>query len=171
MRTVIGLPIEEAKLKAEEEYKDSIEAHRELEKNLVVAREKAKATQVYQQDLIENLLNSTKTVTFEKIFTHGSLLDGLVTPVEKCDEFEEPEFVLLPEGYSISAGVVIQLPDGRVVLTEPTGAFAGYKFAFPKGRKDEGETLQETAIREAKEESGLEVRLTGVIGDYRGGST
>ena len=56
-------------------------------------------------------------------------------------------------------------------MREPAGAFAGYRYAFPKGRLDKGETPQQAAIREAKEESGLDVRLTGVLGDYKGDTT
>lgn len=105
------------------------------------------------------------------MFTHGKLLNDFAPSSEKSGEFEEPEFAPPPDGFSIAAGVVIQLPDGRVVLTEPAGVFVGYKYAFPKGTKNALESFREAAVRETKEETGLDVRLTGFLGDYRGGST
>jgi len=48
----------------------------------------------------------------------------------------------------------------------PTNAFGGYEVTFPKGTIDTGMTPQSTAIREAFQESGLQVELTGFIGDF-----
>lgn len=69
-------------------------------------------------------------------------------------------------GRKASAGVVIREPDGRVWIVAPTNAFGGYQWTFPKGTCDKGMPLQATAIREAWEESGLQVRITGVLGDF-----
>lgn len=64
-----------------------------------------------------------------------------------------------------AAGVVIQEKDGRVWLIDPSKGFAGVKSTFPKGQQEGDLTLQQTAIKEAYEESGLKVRITGLIGD------
>lgn len=40
----------------------------------------------------------------------------------------------------------------------------GY-WTFPKGKVEEGESLEETAIRELKEETGIEVKIERYIGD------
>ena len=40
-------------------------------------------------------------------------------------------------------------------------------WALPKGTPDAGETLEETALRETREETGLEVELEAPIGDIR----
>lgn len=61
----------------------------------------------------------------------------------------------------VGAGVIIQEPDGRVWLVEPKNHFGGYEQTFPKGGQEEGLTLQQTAIKEAWEESGLKVNITG----------
>ncbi|MCB1112309.1 MAG: NUDIX hydrolase [Chlamydiia bacterium] len=66
---------------------------------------------------------------------------------------------------------MIETPDGRILLAEPTNHFAGYQRTFPKGRIDNGETPRETAVREAEEESGFQIQLTGYLGDFKGSST
>jgi 8-oxo-dGTP pyrophosphatase MutT (NUDIX family) len=69
----------------------------------------------------------------------------------------EPEFKV-PDGLEPAAGAVIVEPDGRVWMVCPTNQFGGYEVTFPKGRLD-GKSLQEAALVEAFEESGLKVRL------------
>lgn len=70
------------------------------------------------------------------------------------------------QGKSVGAGVIIKEPDGRIWLTSPTNAFGGYRQTFPKGTVEDGLSLQASAIKEAYEETGLQVRITGVLGDY-----
>lgn len=60
-----------------------------------------------------------------------------------------------------AASVIIEEDDGRVWVIHPTNRFGGYKSTFPKGHQDEGLDLQATAIKEAFEESGLQVEITG----------
>lgn len=70
------------------------------------------------------------------------------------------------QGKSIGAGVIIEEPDGRIWLTKPTNHFGGYKQTFPKGTVEHGLSLQASAIKEAFEETGLKVEITGIAGDY-----
>ncbi|QNA97679.1 NUDIX hydrolase [Massilia sp. Se16.2.3] len=77
---------------------------------------------------------------------------------------DEPPF-RVPEGKQPAAGVVIEEPDGRIWLVSPSNAFGGYRTTFPKGRIDGGVNLQACAIREAFEEAGLQVRITGWLAD------
>ncbi|HEY6965891.1 MAG TPA: NUDIX domain-containing protein [Burkholderiales bacterium] len=65
------------------------------------------------------------------------------------------------------AGVIIVENDGRVWLTRPTNSFGNYVHTFPKGTVEHGLSLQASAIKEAYEETGLKVRITGVLGDYQ----
>lgn len=81
------------------------------------------------------------------------------------DDLAEPPFNCPPHKRA-AAGVVIEEPDGRVWLISPTNEFGGYKVTFPKGGAEEGLSLQANALKEAFEESGLKVRITGVIGDF-----
>lgn len=69
-------------------------------------------------------------------------------------------------GKTIGAGVIIREPDGRVWLTKPTNEFGGYKNTFPKGTVEHGLSMQASAIKEAYEETGLKVKIVGVLGDY-----
>jgi ADP-ribose pyrophosphatase YjhB (NUDIX family) len=64
-----------------------------------------------------------------------------------------------------AAGVVIEEPDGRVWVIHPTNAFGGYTGTFPKGHVEDGIDLQPSAIKEAYEESGLKVEITGFLAD------
>lgn len=60
--------------------------------------------------------------------------------------------------------VVILLSDGRVVLVERKNPPAGW--ALPGGFVDEGEALATAAVREAREETGLEVTLVEQLHSY-----
>ncbi|GAB3382944.1 NUDIX hydrolase [Massilia agri] len=84
--------------------------------------------------------------------------------VEGQGSFEEPAFEPAP-GRRVAAGVVIEEPDGRVWVVHPSNAFGGYPATFPKGTRDPGMSLRATAIREAWEESGLRVVLSGFLCD------
>ena len=79
-------------------------------------------------------------------------------------DFREPVFEPAP-GMRVAAGVVIEEADGRAWVVHPSNAFGGYAATFPKGSQDRGVPLRATAIREAFEESGLQVELTGFLAD------
>lgn len=59
--------------------------------------------------------------------------------------------------------ILIELPGG-IVLIERANPPHGW--AIPGGFVDEGETVEHAAIREAKEETGLDVTLTALLGVY-----
>jgi 8-oxo-dGTP pyrophosphatase MutT (NUDIX family) len=84
--------------------------------------------------------------------------------VEGQFEFEEPPFNP-PAGKMPAAGVVIEEPDGRFWLVAPSNAFGGYTATFPKGRIEGNVNRQASAIREAYEEAGLKVKITGYLAD------
>jgi 8-oxo-dGTP diphosphatase len=60
--------------------------------------------------------------------------------------------------------VVISLPDDRVVLV--ARRFPPLGWALPGGFVDVGETVEAAARREAREETGLAVTLTDLVGVY-----
>lgn len=78
---------------------------------------------------------------------------------------QEPPLKKAP-GMKLSAGVVVREPDGRFWVVAPTNRFGGYDWVFPKGTVGQGMSLQATALCEALEESGLRVRITGLLGDF-----
>jgi ADP-ribose pyrophosphatase YjhB (NUDIX family) len=68
----------------------------------------------------------------------------------------------------MASGVVTVEPDGRIWMVSPTNQFGGYPTTLPKGKLDHGKlTLQANAIKECVEESGLKVRITGYLGDFK----
>lgn len=77
---------------------------------------------------------------------------------------DEPPFAP-PPGKKAAAGVVVVERDGRVWVVAPSNAFGNYPATFPKGTRDAGMSLQGTALREAFEEAGLRVELTGFLAD------
>lgn len=74
-------------------------------------------------------------------------------------------------GKKTGAGVIVVEDDGRIWLISPTNEFGGYKNTFPKGTVDPNLTMQENAIKEAWEETGLKVDIIGVLGDYERGTS
>ncbi len=65
-----------------------------------------------------------------------------------------------------AGGVVIRTVDGEheVALVHRRSARL---WALPKGTPDSGETLEETALRETREETGLDVEIEAPIGPIR----
>ena len=65
-----------------------------------------------------------------------------------------------------TVAVIVEFPDDRILLVKrATVVFKGY-WALPGGRVDAGETLEETVLREVKEETGLNVEVLQKIGEY-----
>src|SRR5215471_8916421 len=67
-----------------------------------------------------------------------------------------------------AGGVLVRRIRGRPMLAaiRPQGRPAGL-WALPKGNLDPGERPEETAVREAKEETGVDARLVEKLGDVR----
>ena len=66
----------------------------------------------------------------------------------------------------IAVGTIIRTSAGRLVLVR-RAIEPGYgKWVFPGGYVDRGEPLTTAAIREAREECGLDVRLDGLVNIY-----
>jgi len=61
---------------------------------------------------------------------------------------------------------IIPFPSDRILLVKRnTVPFKGY-WALPGGRMDPGETVEQTIVREVKEETGLDVAVVRKIGEY-----
>ena len=67
----------------------------------------------------------------------------------------------------ISAGGVVLRPGQHDVEVLMCGRNADGLWALPKGTPEEGETLDETALREVEEETGVGTEISALIGDIR----
>ena len=89
----------------------------------------------------------------------------------KLKEFE-PErlvctqclFVMYPNP-KVAAGAVVEHQGGIVLLRREIDPRAGF-WVHPGGFVDRGETLEQAAVRETREEVGLEVELLGLLGAF-----
>ena len=61
---------------------------------------------------------------------------------------------------------IIPYPDNKILLIKRnTKPFIDY-WALPGGRMDPGEKIEQTVVREVKEETGIDVCIVRVVGDY-----
>jgi ADP-ribose pyrophosphatase YjhB (NUDIX family) len=65
----------------------------------------------------------------------------------------------------VAVGVVVEL-DGRVVLGKRGHEPNFGRWSFPSGYVDAGEKVEEAAIREVEEETGIKVRIDQLLGVY-----
>ena len=68
----------------------------------------------------------------------------------------------------ISAGGVVFRRGGKIALVKQRARRGGWRWTFPKGRVDRGETIAQAAVREVLEESGLHVRIGVHVGAWEG---
>lgn len=84
---------------------------------------------------------------------------------------EPPRLVCVSCGFvffldpKVATGVIFSY-DGGIVLVQRAINPSYGKWVFPGGYVDRGETLEAAALREVREESGLSVRLTRLLGAY-----
>src|SRR3954453_2312125 len=64
----------------------------------------------------------------------------------------------------LAASVVLIDDQGRILLVHED--YGKRRWGLPGGRHEPGESIEETAIREAKEETNLDVELGELIGEY-----
>lgn len=66
----------------------------------------------------------------------------------------------------LAVGTIIAMPDGRIVLVR-RAIEPGYGlWVFPGGYVDRGEDVRLAAVREAREEAGIDVQLGALVGIY-----
>ena len=69
------------------------------------------------------------------------------------------------------AAVVLVTVDGKLVMVRRGVEPAVGRWAFPSGYVDQGEAVEDAAVREVKEETGLDVLISAFVGLYsRSGS-
>jgi 8-oxo-dGTP diphosphatase len=65
----------------------------------------------------------------------------------------------------VAVGTIISTPEGIVLIKRGIEPAVG-KWVFPGGFVDRGERVEDAAVREAREEACLDVRLTGLLNIY-----
>ncbi len=83
-------------------------------------------------------------------------------PVPRTDYFNDPQ-APLPNSVVPAASAVVVNEGGELLLQRRSD---NDQWALPGGTMDVGETLAQTATREVKEETGLDVEVTGIVGIY-----
>ena len=66
----------------------------------------------------------------------------------------------------LGTGVVVSSADGQILLVRRNHEPRLGHWAFPSGYVDAGEVVETAAVREVREETGVEVRLDGLLGVY-----
>lgn len=99
-------------------------------------------------------------------------LNGVAfAPLPKKPDFKKIKDVDLDEpaplpGRAIDrVTVCVREPDGRIWFAKETNNFSGRSHLMPGGTVEKGLTLQQNAIKEVFEETGLMVKITGYAGD------
>jgi ADP-ribose pyrophosphatase YjhB (NUDIX family) len=115
----------------------------------------------------------------ETIFTTGTPQPGTLNGVAfssappkfwekvKDVDIKEPP----PARHIDRASVMIQEPDGRIWIVKPTNDYGGRGHTFPGGGVEPGLTDQQNALKEVWEETGLQVEITGHLGDFKDSNT
>ena len=85
----------------------------------------------------------------------------------RIDYFNDPN---APKANSIVPSVTAIVPNdrGELLLVHKTD---NDLWALPGGGMDVGESMAETVVREVKEETGIDVEVTGVVGIYTNPTT
>ncbi|MEU7841234.1 NUDIX domain-containing protein [Micromonospora sp. NPDC049114] len=80
----------------------------------------------------------------------------------RIEHFDNPK-APRPNRIVVAVTVFVQDGQGRVLLIQRTD---NGLWALPGGAQDFGEYIAETAVRETREETGIEVEVTEIVGIY-----
>lgn len=80
----------------------------------------------------------------------------------RTDYYDDPN-APQPNSMVVAASAVITNAEGAILLLRRTDSG---NWALPGGAMELGESLPDCAIREVREETGLEIEVTGLVGTY-----
>jgi 8-oxo-dGTP diphosphatase len=66
----------------------------------------------------------------------------------------------------MAADLIIQYPDGRIILIQRKNDPYKGAWALPGGMVEENETVEDAGIREAEEETGVKIKIKRLVGVY-----
>lgn len=72
----------------------------------------------------------------------------------------------MPENIQLTADIIIEFENGDILLAKRKHEPYIGVWGLPGGKMEGNETIEETAIREAKEETGLDIELVQLLGVY-----
>lgn len=67
---------------------------------------------------------------------------------------------------TMAADLIIQYPDGKIILIQRKNDPSKGEWALPGGMVEENETIEEAGVREAEEETGVKIKIKKLIGVY-----
>jgi 8-oxo-dGTP pyrophosphatase MutT (NUDIX family) len=146
-------------LRLNEQGKKVLLSQPSVESNLALIRDAGTTVTFVPGSVLEHSLNGVDLASWGP-----ADLDTIWTELASPAVVEPP--YVLPTGMQPAAGAVVVETDGRVWLVSPSNGYGGYRVTFPKGRLEDGLSLQATAIKEAWEEAGLRIELTNYLGDF-----
>src|ERR1700716_3498995 len=80
----------------------------------------------------------------------------------RTDYYHDPN-APTPNSIVVAVTAFVQDEQGRLLMIHRTD---NDRWAIPGGAQDIGETIAATVVREVKEETGIDVEVTGLIGIY-----
>lgn len=86
-------------------------------------------------------------------------VEPMATRIDWFDDPNAPE----PNSLIPAANVIVADDEGRILMIRRTD---NGNYALPGGAMELGETISDTAVREALEETGYQVEITGLSGIY-----
>jgi ADP-ribose pyrophosphatase YjhB (NUDIX family) len=66
----------------------------------------------------------------------------------------------------LAVGTIVTMPDGGIVLARRAIDPGFGQWVFPGGYVDRGEEIRTAALREAREEAGIDIAIDGLVGIY-----
>jgi 8-oxo-dGTP diphosphatase len=66
----------------------------------------------------------------------------------------------------LAVGTIVRMPDGGIVLARRAIEPGFGRWVFPGGYVDRGEEVRLAALREAREEAGIDIAIDGLVGIY-----
>jgi ADP-ribose pyrophosphatase YjhB (NUDIX family) len=66
----------------------------------------------------------------------------------------------------LAVGTIVTMPDGGIVLARRAIDPGFGQWVFPGGYVDRGEEVRTAALREAREEAGIDISIDGLVGIY-----
>jgi 8-oxo-dGTP diphosphatase len=66
----------------------------------------------------------------------------------------------------VTTDIIIEFPNGEIVLAKRGNPPYKGKWGLPGGMVEEDETVEQAAVREAKEETGLDIQLVRMVGVF-----